>query len=69
MLNPPLGGYCKPTATADGAATGGGSSFNLFGNLLLGLAAMFMLFLGGLGLGDLHREIELLSKLSAGSTD
>ena len=59
MLNPPLVGYCKPTATADGAATGGGSSFNLFGNLLLGLAAMFMLFLGGLGLGDLHREIEL----------
>ncbi len=56
FLNPPLVGYTKPdTAVAGG--TGGG--FNLFGHLLLGGAAMFLLFLGGLGMGDLHREIEL----------
>lgn len=58
LLNPPLVAYEKPAAAGTGdGATGGG--FNLFGHLLLGLAAMFLLFLGGTGMGDLHREIEL----------
>ena len=58
FLNPPLVGYKKPGDAATGGGTGG-SGFNLFGHLLLGMAAMFLLFLGGLGLGDLHREIQL----------
>ncbi len=58
FLNPPLVGYKKPGDAATGGSTGG-SGFNLFGHLLLGIAAMFLLFLGGLGLGDLHREIQL----------
>ncbi|MBK8479252.1 MAG: ABC transporter permease [Opitutaceae bacterium] len=58
VLNPPLVGYTKAGGATSGNAAGG-SGFNLFGHLLLGLAAMFLLFLGGLGMGDLHREIEL----------
>ncbi|HLP01240.1 MAG TPA: ABC transporter permease [Opitutaceae bacterium] len=63
FLNPPLVGYTKPGAVANGAAGAEGgkrsSGFNLYGHLLLGMAAMFLLFLGGTGMGDLHREIEL----------
>jgi ABC-type multidrug transport system permease subunit len=36
-------------------AGGGG---NIFAYLLPGMAAMFLLFLGGVGLGDLHREVQ-----------
>jgi ABC-2 type transport system permease protein len=61
FLNPPLVGYKKPgdSAATSSGTSGSGSGFNLFGHLLLGMAAMFLLFLGGLGMGDLHREIEL----------
>ncbi|HLP07225.1 MAG TPA: ABC transporter permease [Opitutaceae bacterium] len=63
FLNPPLVGYTKPGAAANGPASGDGSKrgtgFNLYGHLLLGMAAMFLLFLGSTGMGDLHREIEL----------
>ncbi len=61
LLNPPLVGYTKPDAPATGSPAGGGASgvMNLFGYLLLGMGAMFLLFLGGIGMGDLHREIEL----------
>lgn len=57
LLNPPLVGYSRPAA-AGGAAGGSGTEFNLFGHMLLGLGAMFLLFLGSTGIGDLHREIE-----------
>lgn len=57
LLNPPLVGYTRPMS-AEGDA-GGSGGFNLFGHLLLGMVAMFLLFLGGTGMGDLHREIEL----------
>lgn len=60
FLNPPLVGYTKPGDAAASGGTGGrGAGFNLFGHLLLGMAAMFLLFLGATGMGDLHREIEL----------
>ena len=59
LLNPPLVGYVKPAAPAAGAGDATTGAMNLFGYLLLGMAAMFLLFLGGIGLGDLHREIEL----------
>lgn len=59
VLNPPLVGYTKPGGSSTTGGGANGSGFNLFGHLLLGLAAMFLLFLGGLGMGDLHREIEL----------
>ncbi|MFT3830231.1 MAG: ABC transporter permease [Opitutaceae bacterium] len=63
FLNPPLVGYTKPDSAATGATDEGGgrrsSGFNLFGHLLLGMAGMFLLFLGGTGMSDLHREIEL----------
>lgn len=59
LLNPPLVGYVKPAAPAAGASDATTGTMNLFGYLLLGMAAMFLLFLGGIGLGDLHREIEL----------
>ncbi len=63
FLNPPLVGYTKPgdsaPATTGGSTGDSGRGFNLFGHLLLGMAAMFLLFLGGTGMGDLHREIEL----------
>ncbi len=59
FLNPPLVGYTKPDSPASGAAGGGGPGFNLYGHLLLGMAGMFLLFLGGTGIGDLHRELEL----------
>lgn len=61
LLNPPLVGYTKPAAPAAGATAGGAAAgvMNLFGYLLIGMAAMFLLFLGGIGMGDLHREVEL----------
>jgi ABC-2 type transport system permease protein len=61
LLDPPLVGYTKPAASATGSAAGdtAAGAMNLFGYLLIGMAAMFLLFLGGVGMGDLHREIEL----------
>lgn len=71
-LNPPLVTYTKgtrnetePTAQPDGgkaeAAKGGKSktesAFNLFGYLLAGMTAMFLLFLASNGMGDLLREL------------
>lgn len=49
--------------TKTGQAKGGaaksskGPSFNIFGYLLVGMAAMFLLFLAGNGMADLHREL------------
>lgn len=61
LVEAPLIGYTKPEpAKSNGAGEAkpdGG--FNLFGHLLLGMAAMFLLFIGSVGMGDLHREIEL----------
>ncbi len=61
LLNPPLVGYTKPGTPVSGSTGGGASAgtMNLFGYLLIGMAAMFLLFLGGIGMGDLHREVEL----------
>ena len=61
LLNPPLVGYTKPGTPTSGSATDGAAAgvMNLFGYLLIGMSAMFLLFLGGIGMGDLHREIEL----------
>jgi len=56
---PGLVWYTKGDNAAAPKTGGGGTDFNLFGYLLLGMAAMFLLFLGGVGIGDLHREIEL----------
>lgn len=54
------GDSTAPAKTGDTASPAvGGTGFNLFGHLLLGMAAMFLLFLGGTGIADLHREIEL----------
>ena len=35
-----------------------GPSFNIFGYLLVGMSAMFLLFLAGNGMADLHRELQ-----------
>ena len=40
-----------------GGAAKTGNQNNLFGRLLLGMSAMFLLFLAGHGLSDLHREL------------
>mgnify|MGYP001259534081 CR=1 FL=1 len=61
VLNPPLVGYEKSDApgAANGPANGSAGAGKLFGYMLLGMASMFLLFLGGIGMSDLHREIEL----------
>jgi hypothetical protein len=58
---PALVWYAKPpdSAAATTKPASGGVGFSLFGYLLLGMAAMFLLFLGGVGIGDLHKEVEL----------
>jgi hypothetical protein len=38
-------------------ASRSGPAFNIFGFLLIGMAAMFLLFLAGNGMADLHREL------------
>ena len=70
-VNPPLVIYEKEVRAAgsdDGGtkapgaksgATRSGPSFNLFGYLLAGMAGMFLLFLAGNGMTDLHRELRL----------
>ncbi len=57
FINPPLVGYEKPEPEASHpkAAT----STNIFAYLLIGLAAMFLLFLANNAMTDLHREIRL----------
>jgi hypothetical protein len=53
------GDSAAPAKTGDTTnPAAGGAGFNLFGYLLLGMAAMFLLFLGGTGIADLHRELE-----------
>lgn len=41
-----------------GEKPAGGVGGNIFAYLLPGMAAMFLMFLGGVGLGDLHREVQ-----------
>lgn len=60
LVETPLIGYKKPAAgTGDNASGKADDGFNIFGHILIGMAAMFLLFLGSVGMGDLHREIEL----------
>ena len=58
---PPLVSYTESEPEAASAKPGGvnktGNPFNLFGYLLLGMSAMFLLFLAGHGMSDLHREL------------
>ena len=60
---PPLVSYTEtetqtePAPAKTGVAAKTGNQFNLFGYLLLGMSAMFLLFLAGHGLSDLHREL------------
>jgi hypothetical protein len=62
MLFPPRVTYNKGRAAEKVAASGSsgssGPKFNIFGFLLPGLAAMFLLFLGENATRDLHRELE-----------
>ena len=71
FVDPPLVLYDKDAGTGpggdEGAKTGGAAgagkaknepAFNVFGYLLIGLAAMFLLFLAGNGMADLHRELQ-----------
>jgi len=60
-VDPPLVGYEKETPAGE-LKTGGtksGPSFNIFGYLLGGMSAMFLLFLANNGMTDLHRELRL----------
>jgi ABC-type multidrug transport system permease subunit len=67
FINPPLVGYEKDDVVATNAAASAGSSKNaapknndrsdIFAFLLLGLSAMFLLFLGQNAMTDLHREL------------
>lgn len=60
LVETPLIGYKKPSTSDSGdSAKGDSGGYNIFGYLLFGMAAMFLLFLGSVGMGDLHREIEL----------
>lgn len=54
-LFPPLVTYSKETRKSDKEA---GPAFNIFGYLLPGLAAMFLLMLAGHSVRDLYKEIE-----------
>jgi hypothetical protein len=68
-VNPPLVSYTKevrtdkakgtnsPSGGVKGGASKRGLSFNLFGYLLAGMTAMFLLFIASNGLSDLHREM------------
>ncbi len=70
-VNPPLVTYTKdvrvdkpegtnsPSAGTKGGKPESGSSVNIFGYLLAGMAAMFLLFIAANGLSDLHREVRL----------
>jgi ABC-2 type transport system permease protein len=58
-LDPPLISYVKTQDSAQPKAGDRGIGFNLFGYLLIGMAGMFLLFLAGIGISDLHREVQL----------
>ena len=68
FINPPLISYQKaePSSGTNSAAGQGSKSqtspaetgSGIFGYLLLGLSAMFLLFLGQNGMTDLHRELQ-----------
>jgi len=55
--SPATGGGLKPNGAAKTGTSRSGPAFNLFGYLLVGMAAMFLLFLAGNGMADLHREL------------
>ena len=59
FIDPPLVGYAKAENTNEAKTSGRGPGFNLFGYLLIGMGAMFLLFLAGIGMSDLHREVQL----------
>jgi ABC-2 type transport system permease protein len=54
-VNPPLVSYEKEVRPGEKAQSG--PVFNLFGYLLAGMAAMFLLFIGGNAMTDMHREV------------
>jgi ABC-2 type transport system permease protein len=61
-LFPPLVSYTNVTtvqAAAGGATEKAGPKFNLFGFMLPGMAAMFLLLLATQAVSDLHRELAL----------
>lgn len=70
-VNPPLVTYTKDvrvdkpegtnslSAGTKGGKPKSGPSVNIFGYLLAGMAAMFLLFIAANGLSDLHREVRL----------
>jgi len=66
--NSAAGGAQKSGETKTGATTGSstksgasksGPAFNIFGYLLIGMSAMFLLFLAGNGMAELHRELRI----------
>ena len=54
-VNPPLVAYEREVRASPSKS--GGPGFNLFGYLLAGMSAMFLLFLAGNGMSDLNREL------------
>jgi ABC-type multidrug transport system permease subunit len=59
-INPPLVSYTKEVRATAGAKADGrksASAFNLFGYLLIGMVAMFLLFIASTAMSDLHREL------------
>lgn len=58
-LDPPLIGYTREVKSGEDARAGAGGAaptLNLFGYLLVGLGAMFLLFQANTAMGDLYRE-------------
>jgi len=53
-VNPPLVSYQREVRASESK---GGPAFNLFGYLLAGMSAMFLLFLANNAMSDLHREL------------
>ncbi len=56
---PGLAWYTKGDAKGPAKPAAAGMGREMFGYMLLGLPAMFLLFLGSIGIADLHREVEL----------
>jgi hypothetical protein len=70
FVDPPLVSYEKDDGKSAVASAGGGGSTkegraqrgpadNVFAYLLIGLSGMFLLFLGSIGMSDLHRELRV----------
>jgi ABC-2 type transport system permease protein len=57
-LSPPLVGFTSETQAATPVADDAGPEFNLFGYLLIGMAAMFMLYTADNGMRDLYQEAQ-----------